>query len=167
MKKTDKKSVSKRNKIEPERISQAECARRLGVTRGAVNQAVKSGRLTLEDDGKLIWEKAKEEWERNADIGQRREDSNEDWQAARTRRERAEADMAEIELKKLQRSVVSVEEAKKEFFDCSRLIRDKILQLPKRLAPMLVGLDQRNIAIKLQDELTAALAGLEKDILAG
>lgn len=162
----DKTSQPRRKSEKSEKVSQSEFARRVGCTRQSVADALKSGRIQAEADGKLDWAQGKRAWEQNVDRGQQRGNkSDEKWQEARTRRERAEADMAEIDLKKMQRSVVSVEEAQKEFFECSRLIRDRILQIPKRLAPMLIGLNERQVANKLQDELTLALTALKEEII--
>lgn len=49
----------------PERITQAELARRLQVTRGAVTKAMKSGRIQAGPDGLLDPEEAERQWRAN------------------------------------------------------------------------------------------------------
>jgi hypothetical protein len=53
-------------------ISQAEFARRVGVTQSAVHNAVKTKRITLRPDGKLNYPIAIAEWRANTDVSKRK-----------------------------------------------------------------------------------------------
>ena len=48
-----------------EHISRNEAGRRLGVTGTAIRNAIRDGRLTVEDDGLLDWDKAQVDWDAN------------------------------------------------------------------------------------------------------
>lgn len=50
---------------QPKRVTQAELARLLGVSRTAVNKAVKSNRITAGEDGHFDLEKALTDWKNN------------------------------------------------------------------------------------------------------
>lgn len=158
--------------------NQSDLAGLLDISRQAVSAGIKKGWVTVRPDGQIDLKEAVKSWYSHCDMSQKRPFNAQSggegkgneldrYLVARANHEEEKAALAKIERLEKERSLVSVEEAKKEFFECSRTIRDRVLQLPKRLAPMLVGLEQRQITIKLQDELTAALFGLEKEILQG
>ena len=148
-----------------ERVTRAEFARRKNVSRMAVTKAVQSGRISTDSDGKIPLEQALKDWDANADIGQRRNGKNEDWQAARTRREIAEANLAELELQEKQGSLVSVEAVQKELAAMVTITRDRILGVPRRVAPIVMGKqDENEVADEIYHELENALKSLaQKD----
>lgn len=147
-----------------ERVSRAEFARRKGVSRAAVTQAIQSGRITLESDGKILLEQALRDWDENADPTQQRKRKDEDWkawQAARTRREQAMADLAELEYQEKLGSVVPIEEVRQSLAAMVKTTRDRILGTARRLAPLLVGKsDEAEVADKIHQELEDALRSL-------
>ena len=53
-------------------VSQAEFARRVGVTQSAVHRAIKDRRITLRADGKLHFPVAVAEWRANTDVSKRK-----------------------------------------------------------------------------------------------
>lgn len=147
-----------------ERVSQAEFARRQEVTRAAVTYAIQSGRIQREDDGTILYEQALIDWDANADIAQQRKTQEEDWKAARTRREIAEADMAELKYQEQLGSMVSMEEVRQALSSKVKTVRDRILGTARRLAPALVGKkNEAEVADKIYHELEDALKGLSAD----
>ncbi len=165
--KAAKKKPQTQKKPTQERISKAEFGRRVGVARSTVTEGVQRKRIKVELDGKILWPQAQAQWVANVDISQQRkkeDDSkeNEKWQKARTRREIAEADMAELELQKKLGLAVDAEFVKKLIFEKVHVTRDRILATPKRVAPAVVGLtDERKIARVFKEELAKALDSLK------
>lgn len=154
------------------KVSKAEFSRIRGVTRAAVTIAIKKGIIEQEPDGKLILEKASLQWDANTDPTKKRNYTNkenrpdpnkaqEDWNVSRARRESALATLAELELAEKQESVLNAEETETTIIELCRTTRDRILGIPKRVAPMVAGLDdERKIARLIHDELETALKGL-------
>ena len=155
-------AANKATKNERERESPASFARRKLVSRMAVTKAIQSGRIRREDDGKILIEQALKDWDANADVGQQR-DPSEDWKTARTRREVAEADMAELELQEKLGSMVLIDEVRQSLTGMVKTVRDGILGISRRIAPSLVGMDESKIADALYHELEDALRALTED----
>ena len=77
---------------------------------------------------------------------------------ARTRREQAEAEKAEIQLKELNGELVKRDAVHRAAYEAGRLLRDMILAIPGTVASDLAALvDSREIEIRLADELRKAL----------
>jgi hypothetical protein len=167
-----------------ELVTMAEYARRRGCTEGAVRRAVKSQRITL-IDGRLDPVAADVQWARNTRVraGSRpadadhlrlpgastqagsaserdadREDPDAYW-VVKARRERAEADIAELKLAELRGELVRAADVKASHARRLSALRDSILQLPARLAPVLAAeADAARCHDTLQAELHAVLA---------
>jgi len=166
----------------PTLISQAEYARRRGVTREAVRQAIKTGRISLLR-GKIDPKSADRAWAANTHPpgkgGQNRgkrqpraakpgpkaalepgvspENGGATFASTRTRREQALAEMAELDLARRRGELVPAQEVRAAAFKSGRRVRDMVLALPDRLSPRLVGLDQFAINVILTEELHRAL----------
>ena len=61
--------------------------------------------------------------------------------------------------------LVDASEAKKLFFETGRNIRDSILNIPARVAPLAVKKSQHEIEMLIMDELKKALSSLSNDII--
>lgn len=84
-----------------------------------------------------------------------------DYQAARTSRERANADLAHLELQKQLGTLVSKAEVEKASFAVARVVRDAFMTLPDRLAPRLAAeSDLARIHADLENEIRYILNGL-------
>lgn len=82
-----------------------------------------------------------------------------DYQSARARRERAEAEKAELDLAERKGELKRVEQVRAPIAAALLSLREGLLQLPKRLAPQLVAeQDQSLIERKLDTEIRAQLA---------
>lgn len=176
-----------------ELISQAEYARRRGVSKVAVNIAIKAGRITL-TDGKIDPEKADAEWARNsrprvnsvpstskkmapaarapiqptappvtpvtpvASVPIDLRADTPPWQESKARQAAIDADKAEIELAKMVGALVDAATVRAEFSRRISAVREGLLQLPARLAPILTGENSLSVVqTTLDTELRAVL----------
>lgn len=77
---------------------------------------------------------------------------------ARTRREQAEAEKAEIQLKEMSGELVDREAVRRAAYEAGRLLRDMLLALPGTLAQDLAAIaGPQEIEIRLRDELRKVL----------
>ena len=146
-------------------ISLREYARRRGIDESAVRKAARQGRITL-IDGKVDAVKADKEWSARTlpRVGQRARAARKvpkggpavgqsggdeeleaaapggnTYLAARTRREAAAAEAAELDLQLRKGTLVNADQARERVFKAARAARDLVLGLPERLAPRLIG----------------------------
>lgn len=172
-----------------ELITQAEYARRRGVAKSAVARAVKENRISL-IDGKVDPSVANIQWDRNtrsrADggkasgeaappgraaapefgraAGNDTPDLDGDYFYQRTRREKYEADLAEIKLAEQQGDLVRVADVRAEMAKRVGAVRTNLLQIPARLAPLLANEpDQAKCHALLDGELRSVLMNLIQD----
>lgn len=157
-----------------ELVSKSEYARRRGCTESAVRRAVKDGRIS-EIDGKIDPVAADAQWSRNTQVraGSRpagqgdgvvhapvADESDEDsYWASRARRERTEADLAELRLAEQRGQLVRAADVRATHARKLASLREALLQLPARVAPVLAAeTDAARIDDVLQAELTLVLA---------
>lgn len=151
----------------------ADLAKILRVTGMAVKHLVKRQILTPLPDGSFYLEDAVKEYHAkvNPAIGAHRSgdisNSPINYHEARARREVAEAAMAELNLRKVENQLLDADVAKKTFMDVATAVRDRLLGLPLRLGPSLVGLvDEKQAVDLLNNEIQDALAGLDRNVFA-
>ncbi len=145
-----------------------------GGTRQAVDRAVKAGRITLLD-GRIDPAVADIQWEANTRKcshlhSQERQPpappaakaDPSDWSTARARRESAQAETAEIELRKLKGELVDRAGVERAAMQTYRTVRDTLDALPARLAPELAGLaaDAWAIECRLREAIRQTLAAV-------
>lgn len=71
---------------------------------------------------------------------------------------------AELEFKKMNGELISIEEVKREAFETAKSVRDTLLAIPARLAPVLAAdNDQFSIQNKLMIEINTALESLSNE----
>lgn len=160
----------------PELISAEALAKQLGVTGQAVRKAHAAGRLTS-FDGKFDPAVARIQWEANrkrrrADAPMRPAEGageqassasspsgdGSDYWASKTRRETAEASIAEMKLAELAGRLVLRAEVERVVFTAARVLRDQLLSIPPRLGATLAPItDQRQIEEKIAAELRVGL----------
>lgn len=161
-----------------ELITKSEYARRRQCTEAAVRRAVTDGRITL-IDGKIDPVAADAQWARNTRVraGSRpaddanltgaaaaasgsespREDPDAYW-AVKARREKAEADMAELKLAEQLGELVRASDVRAAYSKRAAGLRESLLQIPARLAAVLAAeSDQARCHDVLQAELHAVL----------
>ena len=156
-------------------------ARHRGVTEAAVRKAVKQGRVSKGKNGKINPEKADKEWDKNTDPAQIKKTSateNENYspsnsqlnslggpsyQQSRAIKEAYGAKLLRLQFEKESKKLISVDDVKVTAFNAARMTRDRILNIPDRVIPQLVGktniFEMKEI---LKAELIKALEELSK-----
>ena len=172
-----------------ELITQAEYARRRNVSRAAVTQAIKTGRITVFEGGLLDPAVADVQWSTNTrarvDSGRcaagvdlattTTPEALEGLDAAqasmgyvnyRAMREKAEAEMAQRANLKDAGLLVEIEAVKRGVFDVVRAARDTVMNIGQRAAPRCIGLsDSREIERIVSEESRNALEAFEARML--
>jgi hypothetical protein len=165
-----------------ELVTQSEYARRRGCSEAAVRRAVKDGRISLLA-GKLDPTAADAQWARNtrvragskpadsANLGApggaaaagegaapTREDNDAYW-AVKARREKAEADMAELKLAEQTGELVRRAEVEAIHSRHAALFREALLQMSTRITPIIAGYggDEAKIRALIDQEHRQAL----------
>ena len=157
----------------------------LGVTVAAVREAIAKGRLEREAGGWLHLESQAQRFRatsvgsrnghgaRPADDGEQlgydalaagtagaTADGGESFAAARTRREIAQADLAEVKARETRGELVTVAEAERLWFGATRALRSRLMALPDVLAGRMVGRSRAELRKILDAELRAVLTEL-------
>lgn len=146
------------------RVTQAELARHLNVSRAAVNKAVKAGRITSGEDGLFDPEQAGEDWKNNtrsaavaakrsADRPKRQPGGQPKYASARARKEHHLANMAAIKEQEMLGRLVSRDVARYVLEDAGTCLRVAFEELSMRLAPQLYGLGINEMAIIIDEEV--------------
>lgn len=166
-------------------LSQSAYARHRGCDEKAVRKAIAEQRITtVERDGKSFIDPdvADIQWARNTRARVRQDGSaapapatptqaapppspgNEpDYQSLRARREKAEAEEAEIRVARAAGRALDRERAERGAFDAFRELRDAAFSAVKSQARRVHGLTElREIELALEDELRQAFAGWEE-----
>lgn len=168
-----------------ELVTKTEYARRRGCTEAAVRRAVKDGRITL-IDGKIDPVAADAQWARNTRVragsrptddanlsgsgsvgGRANSNDKEDTDDAtgywnsRARRERAEAELAELKLSELQGQLVRADDWAAALAKRAAAFREGLLQIPARLSAQLAAEpDQARVHTLLEEELRQVMEQL-------
>ena len=169
-----------------ELITQSEYARRRGCTEGAVRRAVRDGRISL-IEGRIDPVAADAQWARNTRVraGSRAtddanlqaggaprrgrsdedDDSGEGYWESKARREKAEADLAELKLAEQRAELVRAADVRAAQARRLAALRESLLQLPARLAPVLAAeADAARCHETLQAELHAVLEQMTEGV---
>lgn len=160
-----------------ELVTPAEYARRRGVSSAAVKKAIDSGRIST-IEGKIDPDVANIQWKRNtrpradyhvgavpassspADTGDEDPHRSRMWEY-REQRERAEAQLKQLELAQALGNLVEVAEVERIQFALARAVRDSLLSMPDRLAPLLAANSSIDECRRMLDEeLRAVLTQL-------
>jgi len=140
--------------------SAGEYAKHRGVSASMITKAVRQGRISpCEFKGKRAvfdFDECDRAWEQNKDPSNRgwekpqrvqvEEEPKPDgvdeamtFNEARTKRERYQAELARLEFEEKAGQLVDVNKIRREYFKQARNARDNLLNIPDRLAPMLIG----------------------------
>jgi phage terminase Nu1 subunit (DNA packaging protein) len=147
------------NKAEPKdptgRITQAELARRLKVSRPSVSKAVKAGRITSDDDGLFDPIEAELQWVSNtrANARGKRKPAAGGYAEARGRKESALARMAELRLAQAEGNLIERSAVDFTLDDLGATLRGLLENLPDRLAPQVF---QRQTLAEVHSIITEA-----------
>lgn len=138
------------------RITQAELARRLKVSRPSVSKAVKTGRITPDEDGLFDPVEAELQWLSNTrpkaqGITTKGKHSS-GYAEARARKEHALARMAELRLEQATGALVEMADVEFVLLDNAQTLQGLLDNLPDRLAaPLLAVRDVEGIRRYLED----------------
>ena len=159
-------------------------ARHRGVTEAAVRKAISQGRISKGKNGKIAPEKADNEWNKNTDPAQIKRASpvekpdyspnsapnsqlnslgGPSYQQSRAIKEAYGAKLLRLQFERESKKLISVDDVKVAAFNAARMTRDRILNIPDRVIPQLVGktniFEMKEI---LKAELVKALEELSK-----
>lgn len=155
-----------------------------GVSETAVRKAIKQGRISKSSDGKIDPKIADNQWDKNTDPAQiKQPDISEkpdysqnsspnpqsnltggpSYQQSRAIKEAYSAKLIRLQFEKESKKLISVDEVKVAAFNAARMTRDRILNIPDRVIPQLVGkTDIFEMKEILRNELVKALEELSK-----
>ena len=155
-------------------VSQAEFARRQGVSRAYVTKLVKKGIIKLVNK-KVDTEQALNSLQINSDPAtllrsDKQDDSQPgkqqgavDFVAARTMREAFRAKLAKLEFEEKSGKLTDASKVQNDAFKAGRIIRDELISIPDRLADVLAAeVDPRQVRQILMEELELTLNRLCK-----
>lgn len=166
-------------------------AQHRGVSHPAVIKAIKSGRIATEPDGSIDPIKADAQWDRHTRTAQPTTPkastsrpaasaappspmppSNDDtrgvdYHKARAVRETYAARLAKLDFEERSAKLISKDEADTEFFTLARQLRDRMQQIPRKVAPEIVALvvaspDVRGVTDLLDAAIRDALEDLSR-----
>ena len=156
-------------------VSIREYARMRGVSHTAVANAVKGGRISAEPDGSIDPEKANVQWEQNSrprvdnggdavDVGPAKSGAP-DYKVSRAIREAYAARLAKLEFEEKSGKLVNLDEVKIATFNMARQARDRLLQIPRKVAPAVIAewtanADPRGVEEIIEAAVRDALEGL-------
>lgn len=167
--KSSRKPKLKQDTLE---LSIKEYAEHREVSVVAVRKAIKTGRITLNQNKKLNPKSADAEWFKNTNPAKQRsategnESNNEEISYHRSRaiREDYNAKLTKLQFERESGKLIPIEEVKTSAFNAARRVRDRLLNMPEHIAPQLVGktniFEIKNI---LKSELTKILEELSKN----
>lgn len=162
------------------KLSIAAYARHRGVSHVAVLKAIKSGRIEKETDGTIDAGKADAAWSRNTNKAQQRQRQTEATVAAhaaaeshvgppivnsgpsyaqsRAVKEAYHARLAKLSYEEKSGSLIKIDAVKVSWFNILRVLRDRVLNLPDRLAPIVAAeTDPKKIRDLLEEDLRLIL----------
>lgn len=151
--------MPKPKKMERERVSVAEFARRIGMARQGVIEACNTGRLTKDADGLLDFEQAKIDWDANRrGPGRKAALGITDW-ANELKREQARK--AKLERRELQGSLVRRDVVERANAELAVIVRDGLRQIGARLGAQLAAeVDPRKCREIVNSAIDKALVAL-------
>ncbi len=165
------------------RLSIAAYARHRGCSHVAVLKAIKSGRIVKEADGTIDPDKADTDWERNTNQAQQRKEqpsppppkaqasvavssSSSDapmgggpnYAQSRAVKEAYHARLAKLSFEEKSGALVRTDNVKVAWFNILRVMRDRLLNFPDRMAPLLAAEeDPKKVRELLDTELRLLL----------
>lgn len=164
------------DQIKSSGVSLRAYARHRKVALSAVQKAIRTGRITITEGGKINIRQADAQWAANTDIGKRSVDTPDldldgdgdddgaaapvtsEFQKHRTDRERIRKEKEQHELDKLNGTTIDLADAQRIVFTSIRTIRDAVMNVPVRIKDLLAAeTDPTRIESMLESELAAAL----------
>lgn len=134
----------------------------LGVNESSIRRAVQSGRIVLErdDNGNINVENARQQWNEIAKTPTTMPDqtSGVTYQKSKAHKEMYEALIKKMEYEEKTGKLVDRATVERDVFTSNRAVRDRLLLLPDRLAPMIIGeTNMHRLKDVIRKEIIAAL----------
>ncbi len=148
------------------RVTPAELARHLGVSRAAVSKAARAGRITVGEDGRVDPLEAEKQWLANTrpkaqGVADKSQGARTGYAHARARKETALARMAELQVEQATGVLAPRDDFDFVLADLAETLRGLLEGLPDRLAPSLAAeSDPLRIHAALRDAADALLNDL-------
>jgi phage terminase Nu1 subunit (DNA packaging protein) len=145
------------------RVTPAELARHLGVSRAAVSKAIKTGRIAVGEDGRVDPVEAERQWLANTrpkakGVADKSQGARTGYAHARARKETALARMAELQVEQATGVLAPRDDFDFVLADLAETLRGLLETLPDRLAPSLAAeSDPLKIHAALRDAADALL----------
>ena len=145
-------------------MSKAEYARYRGWSRANVTNHVKAGNITPTKDGKIDPVKADQELEANSPrYNKTQEADGESLAELRRMHEKYKVRRAKLEVEQLEGSLVDAKAVKDIAFRQGRLVRDTLLAIPSRLAPVVANeSDEHRVHEIIHKEVKESLRTIDK-----
>ncbi len=141
--------------------TQKQIADGLGISQQRVSQLIREGMPTTSIEAAKAWRDQHQNPAKRAVHGMDCSDLDEDYQAARTRREIADANLAELKEAEQRSELIRVEVIRAALASLISTTREAILQVPARMAPALAAeSDPAIVHDLLMGELNQALVRL-------
>ncbi len=156
-------------------LSVSAYARHRGVSHVAVLKAIKTGRIVRDADGTIDVAKADAAWRNNTNMAQQRKPEAEiepqveaavpqpvaggpSYAQSRAVREAYNARLAKLDYEERTKAMVRIDTVKVAWFSILRVLRDRVMNLPDRLGPVLASeTDQKIVRDLLEAELRQIL----------
>ena len=145
-------------------------AKHRGVSDAAVRRAIDGKRITLLPDGQIDPEIADKEWDENTDERFRPKPAASpvpepstgiSLQKSRANKELFEALLKKLEYEEKSGKLVEIAKVEMEAFAAARVARDRLLLIPDRVAPIIIGeTDMFEIKRVLREEIIRSLQNL-------
>ena len=104
-----------------------------------MQQALRSGRIWKEADGRIDSGRADVEWERNTSAAAQKCEGSLQYQQAQETRMRIAAECARLEFEECAGSLVRTERARRHLFEVGRRVRERLDTLPDRMAGVIAA----------------------------
>lgn len=152
------------------KLSISAYARHRGVSHVAVLKAIKSGRIEKDADGTIDVVKADAAWKKNTSQAQKRKtekdvapaterpvdppivNSGPSFAQSRAIREAYNARLAKLSYEEKSGSLVKIDMVKVAWFNTLRVLRDRVLNMPDRMAPILSAETDPKVIRELLDK---------------
>jgi len=137
----------------------------LGLSKGQVSKLAAKGMPTDRVEAARAWrtENLRPEWSKEAregsgaPAGSADGGSSSEYWRVKTRKEAAQAELAELELAREKHSLCEVERVHRALYAAHRMLRDQLLSVPNRLAAQVVGETPQAAAEMMRAEIRRCL----------
>jgi len=141
-------------------VSKSDFAREMNISPQRVHSLIKKGMIYVRKDGKINLDKAKKILEDNRSLLPQKDTKYID---ARAQHEIIKLKIAELELKQKKGELIEKEKVIKYCQDIISISKSKILSIPVKVAPLIVGMTSiKKIKIILEKEIHQALNELAR-----